>query len=57
MHSIGGTSIHQVDGRACGFGPIVSRHVLFVDHGPCYFEDDPVLSFGLHHFVEVCAGM
>ena len=46
MHSIGGASIHEIDGRGCRFGPIEVWHVLLTHHGQCYLEYLPILPFG-----------
>ena len=46
MHSIGGASIHELDGRGCRFKPIEVRHVLLTHHDVCYLEYLPILPFG-----------
>ena len=46
MHSIGGASIHEIDGRGCHFGPIEVRHVLLTHHGAYYLQYLPILPFG-----------
>ena len=46
MHSISGALIHEIDGCGCCFNPIEIWHVLLMQHGACYMEYVPILSFG-----------
>ena len=52
MHSIGGALIHEIDGRGWFFGPIEIRHVLLMQHGPCYLDYMPILHFHYSSLLE-----
>ena len=46
MYSVGGASVHEIDGCGCRFGPIEVLHVLLMHHGVCYLDYLPILSLG-----------